>query len=169
MLLSSFFKHKRDANEVEGPTVQFTAAEHTINRTQAAQDKAMMTAEITVDCVNTSFHLPLRDEPSIHRPDLSVDPLAIIPSESASLAPPNAFGPVQERAVPLREIVDVDAVPPLAHLLPLASHLLALRCQLPRRRDPVASRSVIPQLSPHCQRSRERHRANRSNERRKLA
>lgn len=85
MLISSFFKRKKDDGEPEGPAVQFIAAEHAIDKERAARDKAAMETEVTTTCAHTSFQSPPRVEPSVGVQGSSVDPLAIVTADPVPL------------------------------------------------------------------------------------
>lgn len=90
--------------------MQFVAAEHAIDKERAARDKAAMETEVTAACAHTSFQSAPRVEPSVGMQGSSVDPLAIVTTDPVPLDPAIAPHPVEEGVIPLRELVDVNAL-----------------------------------------------------------
>lgn len=146
MLISSFFKRKKDEGEPEGPVVQFVAAEHAIDKERAARDKAAMETEVTAACAHTSFQSPPRVEPSVGGQGSSVDPLAIVTADPVPFDPAIALDPVEEGVIPLREVVDVNALPVTAPAHSTGKSTRSPACAPPKKQASVtiASNSTAP-------------------------
>lgn len=125
MLTSSFFKWKSAEGEPEGPAVQFITVEHAVDKERAAPDKVAMEAEIAAACGHTSFSSSPRTEPPLGIQGSPEDSLAITTTEPITLGVATTAPRVEEGDVPLREIVDADALPAssLAHSMATPTRL----------------------------------------------
>lgn len=138
MLMSSLFKWKSAEGEPEGPAVQFIAVEHAIDKERAARDKAAMEAEIAAACAHTSFSFSPRTEPPLGIQGSPEDSLVITTTEPITLGLATNVPRVEEGDVPLRKIVDVDALPASS-----LAHSMATPTRSPTR-VPLKKRAGVP-------------------------
>lgn len=124
MLMSEFYKKARKDGELEPPAVEFVAANDVINKRAAAEDKALMEVEIESSVARfrpRSRSLSPKNTPSgsataigaSEKNARSGDLVTTLPQPTSVMTPV-----VTEGVLPLRELVDLDALPEVATTRP---------------------------------------------------
>lgn len=119
MLMSSSYKKARKEGEPEAPAVEFVATVHAVDKEQAAKDKATMEAEVEAACTRASQRSPSpildTSTEELIPPTSSSPTTQVLGADVLTLAFPSPTpgipGVVTEGVTPLREVVDVEALP----------------------------------------------------------